>query len=78
MPDPAPTTAAELRDAQAAEYGTYVAVSQIKLDGVNAFNVGDPVPASHVERGVVSQSEVAKTSTKAGRAAAGVPDETKA
>lgn len=78
MPDPAPTTAAELRDAQAAEYGTYVATQLIKIDGVNAFNVGDPVPVSHVEGRVVSADQVAKTTTKAGRAAAGVPDETKA
>lgn len=78
MPDPAPTTAAELRDAQAAEYGTYVAVVPIQLDGVNAFNVGDPVPVSHVEGRVVSTDQVAKTSTKAGRVAAGAPDEPKA
>ena len=36
-----------------------------------AFNVGDPVPASHVERGVVDSSQVAKRDTKAGKAATG-------
>lgn len=77
MPDPAPKTAVELRDAQLAEYGTYVAVSQIKLDGVNAFNAGDPVPVSHVENGVVATDQVAKTTTKAGRVAAGIDTEPK-
>jgi hypothetical protein len=71
MPD-TPTTAAELRDAQAAEYGTYVAVQPIDIGGARAFNVGDAVPVSHVDRGVVSTDQVAKTSTKAGRVAAGV------
>ncbi len=67
MPDLTPDE--ELRQAQAAEYGTYVATQPIDIMGARAFNVGDPVPASHVERGVVAQDAVAKQSTKAGRAA---------
>jgi len=35
--------------AQAVEYGTYVAVAVITVDGVRAFNVGDSVPISNVE-----------------------------
>jgi hypothetical protein len=43
-----------------------------------AFNEGDPVPVSHVERGVVTRRRRShKTTTKAGRAAAGVPDDPK-
>lgn len=55
-----------LREAQQAEYGTYVATEPIDILGARAFNVGDPVPVSHVERGVVREDQVAKTSTKAG------------
>ena len=65
-----PMTAQQYRDAQVAEYGTYVALSPIDINGARAFNVGDPVPASHVERGVVLDEQVAKTTTKAGREAA--------
>jgi 2',3'-cyclic-nucleotide 2'-phosphodiesterase (5'-nucleotidase family) len=64
-----PQTIEEQRAAQSKEYGTYVAVTDIDLHGARAFNVGDPVPASHVERGVVSTSQVAKTTTKAAQAA---------
>lgn len=56
--------------AQAAEYGTYVATKTIHIGGARAFNVGDPVPVSHVEAGVVDEDSVAKTTTKAGKAAA--------
>jgi hypothetical protein len=52
---------------QKAEWGKYVAAEPIDIDGVRAFNPGNPVPASHVERGVVSAgqvTEVAKTSEK--------------
>jgi hypothetical protein len=72
-----PATAAEYRDAQRAEYGTYVALVAIDIDGARAFNPGDAVPVSHVERGVVSTEEVAKVTTKAGREAAGITDENK-
>lgn len=50
-----------LRDAQAKEYGQYVALVPIEIGGARAFNVGDPVPASHVSRGVVSQEQVKST-----------------
>lgn len=55
-----------------AEYGQYVAVVPISFSGVPAFNVGDPVPASHVKRGIVQVDEVAKRDTKAALTAAAV------
>lgn len=66
----APTTAAQFREAQAAEYGVYVAAHAIDIDGARAFNAGDAVPVSHVDRGVVSADDVKKTTTKAGQALA--------
>lgn len=68
MPDLSPDE--ELRKAQEAEYGTWVATQNIEINGARAFNVGDPVPVSHVTRGVVSEDSVAKAKTKAGKAAA--------
>lgn len=62
-------TADELRKAQEAEYGEFVAVEPIDIGGARAFNVGDPVPKSHVESGTVSQDQVARRTTKAARAA---------
>jgi hypothetical protein len=77
MPD-APISAAQFREEQVKEYGVYVAAQTIFIEGARAFNAGDPVPASHVERGVVAADEVAKVSTKAGQAiAAGSPTESK-
>lgn len=67
MPDLTPDE--ELRRAQESEYGTYVAVKEILIGGARAFNIGDPVPVSHVERGVVDTDDVAKSTTKAARAA---------
>lgn len=67
-------TLEEYQKAQAAEYGTYVAKQPIDVNGARAFNTGDPVPVSHVERGVVSADQVARTTTKAGRAAAGIDE----
>lgn len=58
MPDLTPDEA--YRQAQAVEYGTYVANKPITIAGARAFNVGDPVPVSHVERGVVSAEDVDK------------------
>lgn len=72
-----PTTVAEAQAAIEHEYGTYVATSTIYIGGARAFNVGDPVPVSHVERNIVTDAQVAKASTKAGRVAAGAPDESK-
>ena len=59
----------EYRQAQAAEYGTYVAARPIDIRGARAFNEGDPVPVSHVANGVVSEDDVVKASTKAGKVA---------
>lgn len=76
MTAPDPATAEDVRKALAEEYGTYVAVAPININGVRAFNAGDPVPSTHVSRGVVDEGQVARITTKAGRAAAGV-DESK-
>ena len=76
MTAPVPATAAELLEAQRAEYGTYVATVPIDINGARAFNPGDAVPNSHVERGVVLSEQVAKTTTKAGRVAAGIDTDT--
>lgn len=62
----APVTAEDQRAAQEAEYGRYVAAETIFLGGARAFNAGDPVPVSHVERGVVHASQVTDTSKKKG------------
>lgn len=75
------TTAATVAEQQHqaavdAEYGVYVAVEPIDIGGARAFNAGDSVPTSHIERGVVSDGQVAKITTKAGRVAAGL-DESK-
>lgn len=69
-------TAAQYREALGAEWGTYVATVPIDIDGVRAFNVGDPVPVSHVERdnAPVRADQVSKTTTKAGREAAGITE----
>lgn len=69
-----PVTAADAQAAAETEYGTFVAVQAIDLNGARAFNVGDPVPKSHVERGVVESEQVARVTTKAGRAAAGITE----
>lgn len=53
-------TAADVAAAIAAEYGTYVAAGPINIDGARAFNEGDPVPVSHVDRGVVHVGQVRK------------------
>ena len=58
----------ELRSQAARDYGTYVARVAIDIGNVRAFNVGDAVPVQHVEAGLVSADDVAKTSTKAGQA----------
>lgn len=68
MPEPTPDE--EYREAQAAEYGEYVAKHPIDIRGARAFNTGDPVPVSHVKSGTVSKDDVVKASTKAGAAAA--------
>ena len=62
-------TVEEYLKAQATEWGTYVATEVIHINGARAFNVGDPVPASHVADKKVPAESVAKTTTKAAQAA---------
>jgi hypothetical protein len=52
--------AADLRRAevQRREYGRYRAAGPIRVDGALAFRKGDPVPISHVERGIVARTAV--------------------
>ena len=49
--------------AQAAEYATYVATEPILVDGARAYNVGDPVPASNVERHSYLQQGLVRKAT---------------
>jgi len=39
-----------IAEAQAVEYGTYVACVDIFFDGARAYNIGHPVPVSNVEQ----------------------------
>lgn len=57
-----------LRQAQIAEYSQFTANKPINIRGARAFNEGDRVPASHVERGVVSADDVEKVSTTPAKA----------
>lgn len=57
------------QQAQEAEYSAWVAKETIFIGGARAFNVGDPVPKSHVDRGVVDKALVAKPESKAGQGA---------
>lgn len=67
MPD-SPKTLQEQLDALAKEYGTYVAVQPIDIDGVRAFNIGHAVPVGHVTGGIVPKDAVEKVGTKAAEA----------
>ena len=49
--------------AQAAEYATFVATGPILVDGVRAYNAGDPVPVSNVERHGYLQLGVVRKAT---------------
>lgn len=66
------------RKARAAEYGTWEAAGVIEFGGSRAFNEGDPVPASTVERLKLDElGLVRKQSSKAAQDAAtdtGTPD----
>lgn len=64
-----PVQADDHRAAQVAEYGRWVAVEPIDIHGARAFNVGDAVPISHVDSGVVPKSAVRGVDTKAAKAA---------
>jgi hypothetical protein len=50
----------EAERAEILEWTQYVAREPIDIDGVRAFNPGDAVPTSHVDRGVVDLSKVEK------------------
>lgn len=63
-----PVQADDHRAALAAEYGRWIATEPIDIDGVRAFNVGDAVPVSHVDSGVVPKSAVSGVNTKAAAA----------
>jgi hypothetical protein len=58
---PAPLSVEDYRKAQEAEWDQYTASETIFIDGVRAFNEGDPVPAGHVKRGVVLKTQVNTT-----------------
>lgn len=66
-----PQTLEEFQAAQIAEWGEYVAVNVITVNGVRAFNPGDPVPKSHVTSGAVAKEDVARRETKAAKAVTG-------
>lgn len=59
-----PMTVEQYREAQAAEYGRFIATETIYINGARAFNAGDAVPASHVESGVVNKNQVEQVATK--------------
>ena len=58
----------QLSEEQAAEYSKFVAKDVIYVDGARAFNPGDPVPAGHVENGVVDKDQVVGAQSKAAQA----------
>lgn len=64
-------TAEQYAEGVRKEYSMYVATGPIDINGARAFNVGDPVPVSHVDgdNPTVRSDQVAKTSTKAGQSA---------
>lgn len=66
MTTPENSTAEDQREAQVAEYGRYRANQVINIDGVRAFNEGDPVPVSHVTRKIVAKDLVDDLSVKKG------------
>ena len=53
-------SAREAEAARAVEYGSYIATDNIWVGNALAFRSGDPVPVSHVERGVVPKLLVEK------------------
>ena len=59
-----------LREAQAVEYGAWVAIEQIYVGGALAYNPGDAVPTSNVKaHGYDKLNVVAKSTSKAAAAA---------
>lgn len=59
-----PQSVEDYKAALQAEWGQFTAKEPIDIDGVRAFNVGDPVPASHVKGAVVAKSQVEQVATK--------------
>ena len=53
-------TAEQHREAIASEWGQYLAIAPIDVGGGRAFNPGDPVPVSHVDKGIVRADQVEK------------------
>jgi hypothetical protein len=53
-----PVTFTDHAAAIAEEYGRYVANQPIFIGGARAFNPGDPVPVSHLDRGLVQAQQV--------------------
>jgi hypothetical protein len=69
MSSPQPAQTVEDREKERiAEYSKWVAVVPIDIHGARAFNPGDPVPVSHVDRGVVASHQVTGRNTKTGQA----------
>lgn len=68
-----PMTLEQHMAALAKEYGTYVAVEEIDIDGVRAFNPGHAVPVSHVSNGLVDKSLVKRADGDAAAANAVSP-----
>lgn len=65
----------DYKAAQAAEYGTWVAAVPIDVDGVRAFNEGNPVPASHVKKYGYDKSDLVKKAEAAAKAASSAAPE---
>jgi hypothetical protein len=57
-------TAEEFRSQVEREYGRWVAVQDIDINGVPAFRRGDPVPRGHVDGGIVPKDAVVGRDTK--------------
>lgn len=58
------TTTGDRKAETEEEWGKYVALVPIDIQGVRAFNAGDPVPIEHVKRGLVDPSEVGTRTSK--------------
>ena len=65
-----PMSRADYDKAVADEWGVYVAMFPISINGVPAFAAGSAVPTSHVTRNIVDASLVAKQGTAAAQVVA--------
>lgn len=64
-PTATPDEVADRRKVAETEWGTYVALCPIGHNGALAYNAGDPVPVSNVERhGYLEQGLVGKVGNK--------------